>query len=138
MNFEVLSNILPRFYRRDPKSCSDTTTLFDLSQSTSATTSSSHPSSSFSSLHTLPESVLPVTWLPGFYAAPGYLKHDDRIGVAYCASSEVSVRSLLEDYVGDSSHRSGVRVLDLCCCPGMKYCSIAEKLSSVGRVRPFI
>ena len=96
---DIVSALLPRYYR--------------VNSSSSSSSSSAE--------------IFPVTWLPGFVAAPGYLKYDERIGVSMCASSEMAVRSLLQRHQ-EEKQPLGVRVLDLCCCPGMKFNSMADKL----------
>ena len=124
--YELLGKILPRFYR-----------LRDQSPSLSTSSSQSSPSSS-QQPNPSANDVYNVQWLPNFVCVPGYFKHDESIGIAMCASSEISVHSLDLIRKDDGRRRTrsskhegkGLKVLDLCCCPGMKYCSIADKLDA--------
>jgi 16S rRNA C967 or C1407 C5-methylase (RsmB/RsmF family) len=98
---DIMSRLLPRYYRLQPGV----------------------------GIESLPgdmqDKILPLSWLEGVVAMPGYLKYDERIGASMCASSELAVRALdLYNRNADTS----LQVLDLCCCPGMKFNSIVDKL----------
>lgn len=98
---DIISRLLPRYYRLE-----------------SGVSVESLP-------RNIQDKILPLSWLEGVAAMPGYLKYDERIGVSMCASSELAVRAL------DLSKRNvetSIHVLDLCCCPGMKFNSIVDKL----------
>jgi len=103
VDYGTIGSLLPRYYRLEP-----------------LTSSASLPNNT-------QETIRTVQWLDGFVAAPGYLKYNSSIGTSMCASSELAVRAL-ELHSRQSPAGSPLRVLDLCCCPGMKLNSIADKL----------
>jgi 16S rRNA C967 or C1407 C5-methylase (RsmB/RsmF family) len=74
--------------------------------------------------------VWEVRWLQGFFSVPGHigmqaLSGNSRFFPMDASSGYVSACAPL-------SGSAGLRVLDLCCCPGAKLCSIADSIREPG------
>ena len=79
-----------------------------------------------------PDSIAPesvenrVRWMPSMFALPGYTSSKDfkdPLSISMDISSEVAIWAL------NVENDKTIHVLDLCCCPGMKFLSISSKLS---------
>jgi len=83
-----------------------------------------------------------VEWLPGFIALPGHVPVSKFVGIedglfAMDLASGVVVEALGIPSVEersqtqqDDGEENGIKVLDLCCCPGAKLQMIADRLSN--------